>query len=317
MKNRNEESVKSIEMLKEQLWECFESYTDLQLEVARNAESQEILEYLLKKITANIDWSSTWANVSIFEQMANNEDASPEILTLLAKFGNYGNICRNILNNKNTPLEALLILAKSFNKDVRYSVACRRPLHPQILDILARDPSVEIRECISSKLENISVESLSILAKDSSSLVRMRVACNPNTPTDMLNELSQDKDLGVRMSVAENPSVTRQILVRFSKDEDFRIRKEVASNSNTPIDILSFLSNDEDFLVRYYVALNPNTPSYVVNHMMEDKNFASRCFSYIFDSQVAVLNALKSLPDLFPEDFDFSSYIQKLLTKTK
>ena len=85
----------------------------------------------------------------------------------------------NAASNPNTPVDALIELAKDADCDVRRSAAGN---------------------------PNTPVEVLTELAKDSNWGVRCNTAGNPNTPVEMLTELAKDSDWGVRCSAAGNPN---------------------------------------------------------------------------------------------------------------
>ena len=61
-------------------------------------------------------------------------------------------------------------------------------------------------------------------------VVRRRVACNLNTPVDVLVELAKDSDCDVRMNAAGNPNTPVDVLVELAKDSDFDVRRHAACN---------------------------------------------------------------------------------------
>ena len=60
--------------------------------------------------------------------------------------------------------------------------------------------------------------------------VRCFVACNPNTPADVLTELAKDSDCDVRCFVARNPNTPADVLTELAKDSDYIVRRNAACN---------------------------------------------------------------------------------------
>jgi len=89
-----------------------------------------------------------------------------------------------------------------------------------------------------------------------------------------LHELSEDWSSVVRMAVAKNINTPVDLLYKLADDEDPMVRACVASNRNTPVDLLLKLANDKSWVVRMYVAENDNTPIDVVEKLTEDKEWA-------------------------------------------
>jgi hypothetical protein len=54
--------------------------------------------------------------------------------------------------------------------------------------------------------------------------VRLAVAENPNTPTEILSMLAEDEDADVRYGVAENPHMPEDILLKLAEDDNPYIR---------------------------------------------------------------------------------------------
>ena len=92
---------------------------------------------------------------------------------------------KELAENSNTPPEALIILAKDKNWNIRYRVAQNSNTPPEALIILAKDEDLDVRLC---------------------------VAENSNTPPEALMILAKDKERSVRYCVENNPSSTREII---------------------------------------------------------------------------------------------------------
>ncbi len=80
--------------------------------------------------------------------------------------------------------------------------------------------------------------------------MKIKLAINFNTPTEILTKLLIDKDNIVRYHIANNSNASVKILTILSKDKDYYVRCWVACNPNTPKEILTILSKDKNFHVR-------------------------------------------------------------------
>lgn len=144
---------------------------------------------------------------------------------------------------------------------------------------------------------------LSVLAKDSSDLVRYAVAKNQSTPQKILEkiarkqsedtktrelaikrikdgkilaELAKDSKVRIRMKVASHSDTPREVLEMLAKDSSNFVRQEVATNQNTPESALTMLANDEQIAVREVLAYCCCTPKKVLTILAEDSNYDVR-----------------------------------------
>jgi hypothetical protein len=60
------------------------------------------------------------------------------------------------------------------------------------------------------------------------------LACNQNTPPEILSRLAQDTDANVRWYAARNPNTPPEVLLRLAQDTDEDVRWYAARNPNTP-----------------------------------------------------------------------------------
>ena len=72
-------------------------------------------------------------------------------------------------------------------------------------------------------------------------------------PPDVLALHYQEK-----IKLAQNPNTPTETLKVLATDEDYAVRCGVARNPNTPVETPKVLATDEDYTVRYCVAENPN-----------------------------------------------------------
>ena len=106
---------------------------------------------------------------------------------------------------------------------------------------------------------------LTMLARNRSAEVRMRVADNPYCSADLLEELSVDKNADVRMYVAANPSSPQIALSRLVEDRSstmngmgYSIPETLARNRNCSEDILQKLAGSKLRSIRETVASHAN-----------------------------------------------------------
>lgn len=149
-----------------------------------------------------------------------------------------------IANNPNSPIQALVKLAKDEDPGVREIVASRAACPLEVL-----------------------IE----LSTDSNSTVRWRVGLNQKTPKDILVNLAMDQEPEVRVGVAANRKASDEVLVSLANDPEENIRGEVAKNINTPIKVLVQLSKDQNVLVRYVLARSPSCPSNILSELANDE----------------------------------------------
>ncbi len=76
-----------------------------------------------------------------------------------------------------------------------------------------------------------------------------------------LGSLSDD----MKIKLADDSNTSTEVLTKLSKDKDkdWFIRYCVTENPNTPKEVLKKLSKDEDVSVRYYATEKPNFDSKV------------------------------------------------------
>ena len=110
------------------------------------------------------------------------------------------------------------------------------------------------------------------MAADEDKNVRLKVAKNLNTDSNVLKKLAIDNHHKVRESIAENPNTPPIVLKKIAKDESWWARRNVAKNTNTPVLVLEKLAEDEDSRVRESVAENANTPVLVLEKLAEDED---------------------------------------------
>lgn len=131
-------------------------------------------------------------------------------------------------------------------------------------DLTTEDLLLLIEHCPSSRLTIASAtksgEVLDRLARDASIDVREAVADNLRTATGTLNSLAKDAAAAVRMAVAENANVSEADLETLAKDPVNYVRWGVAHNDKTQSSVLQLMIADPDSYVSDEAKKNPNAP---------------------------------------------------------
>ena len=113
---------------------------------------------------------------------------------------------------------------------------------------------------------------LRLLAEDDDPSVRARVACNINTPLDVMPLLELDDVQPVRAALAANPHTPVELLENMARDYSWtalRIRKAIARHPHVTPQILERLATDESMQVRYEVAHNPKTSAVARRQLLD------------------------------------------------
>lgn len=240
---------------------------------------------ILEQLAANSDHTTRY-------NVAQNPNTPPAALEILynetqtnapatANSRNQKNeIYRRIAANPCTPLRVLeMLAAREFVKEpeteelrhaamfsgcnvegVLQALVYNNSLTPQILAILALDPSAKIRSLL-ARHPNLNPELWQQLAADEDEEVRGAIASSTNCSTFILQTLASDSDREIRQKVAANRNTTANTLEFLSQDLNSQVRETVAVNPNTAPSILEQLARDEQVEVRLAVAQNPNTPT--------------------------------------------------------
>ena len=93
--------------------------------------------------------------------------------------------------------------------------------------------SIEDKRWLASQTE-CSPELLNSLAHEDDPRLRLQIASNPSTPTDLLALLLSD-DIDMKERIAANPSCPREALRRLLEDDDVSVRTFAATNPRSPI----------------------------------------------------------------------------------
>jgi hypothetical protein len=129
------------------------------------------------------------------------------------------------------------------------------------------------------------------LANDVDDYVLSGLACNQNTPSDILDTIVVNAPMAIRCDIADNPSTSEKTLMRLAHDASKFVRYLVASSENTSAEILESMVDDDTQMVRDALLDNSNTPEYIKLQIDPD---------YIAESVVTC--SIQPLEDLSDKD---------------
>lgn len=89
------------------------------------------------------------------------------------------------------------------------------------------------------------------------------IACDPNTPPNILVSLVNHEDPWVRWSVAQNPNTPIEVLNNFADENNVIMLSRLARNPAITVDILIKLAQSDHWTVRHFVTKHPNCPEAV------------------------------------------------------
>lgn len=196
------------------------------------------------------------------------------------------------------PLSALrpwemVMLAASDDENIRQQLANERCLLPGLLSFLSDDSNNKVRLGVASNGSTPS-DVLKKMLVDSDVDMRKALAGNSKTPSDVLTFIaSQHKQTDFRELLTDNHNTPKSLLAGYASDKNLRVRRFVASNIECPPELLTRLSYDKHPKVRVAVARNFLTPKEVLLELYSDEDEKVRAS----DEQTAVI--LSSDTDIF------------------
>jgi hypothetical protein len=203
-------------------------------------------------------------------------NSTPEILRRLASNKTYHEL---LANNVSCPPDVLQKLASSDSLKVRQAVAAHPQTPIEALSRLSNDERVSV--CIAvgtnpstprSVLENISEDRLEAIIRQElhDDTLLKELLTLPNVSEILLNRFAKHANQIVRVSVASNPKSSTELLEGLSLDEAFEVRWACARSARASGAMLERLSADSVWGVRWMVAQNPNTPSAALHQLLLD-----------------------------------------------
>ena len=213
------------------------------------------------------------------EAVAKNSATAPDTLARLAS-DRSGAVRTAVAAHLLTPSSARVLLAGDLRVEVRRAVA-KMPLPVHVVEHLAADPDPEVRVAITAQADlpepvalllardddlrvrrgvaraRGTARSLDLLSTDTSAMVVLNVATNPDSSPDALRLCARHPDELVRAAVVRHPRATTtefpgapgDLVWYLAADEHPLVRTMVAHHSCDP-DTLEMLEQDESDLVR-------------------------------------------------------------------
>lgn len=84
------------------------------------------------------------------------------------------------------------------------------------------------------------------MAQSADYRIRERAALDYDLPLDMQKYLAGDHEKSVRMCLARNPNTSSEVLTALSGDTDSTVRALAAYHNNTPTKVIRYLSLQDD-----------------------------------------------------------------------
>ena len=218
------------------------------------------------------------------KKQARDENTPPKILAKLAKSKDK-EIRRYITENPNTPVEALEKLGEEFPDAI---VA-----NPIFNLLLLEDPESKFVLLSLARASTTSVEKLKELAEHQDRDIRVAVAANHKTPTDIINKIFRG-DWEMKQSVAKNKNVSKELLCDLAEENSFYVCKVIAQRENLPEEVITTLMKSgrltveaftekcdffrpsmeepDSWHVRNLLASNPSIPRNIINKLIRDND---------------------------------------------
>ncbi|WP_405691299.1 hypothetical protein [Streptomyces sp. NBC_00057] len=159
------------------------------------------------------------------------------------------------LRNPATPTEAVVGFADHPSMLLRWALAARSDLPPEVYRRLAADPTPGVRADLA---ENPAIDDalIRVLASDRDHNVRRRLAHNPHVPLDLLTHLAGTTKIGTTLlpRIASASPAEVEALAQSPKPA---ARMLVAQRRDLPPEICDALANDPDAKVAKFIAPHP------------------------------------------------------------
>ncbi|MDX3688890.1 hypothetical protein PV726_00790 [Streptomyces europaeiscabiei] len=159
------------------------------------------------------------------------------------------------LSNPATPIEAAIPFADDPSELLRWPLAERSDLPPEVSRRLATDPDARIRACIAEKLAGDDAL-MRVLAEDECPDVRRRLAHNPNVPLDVLVRFIATKKIGPTLLPRVEAASPAEV-GKLAHSADSTVRMLVALRRDLPAEIRDALATDPDAKVVKSIAPHP------------------------------------------------------------
>lgn len=133
-----------------------------------------------------------------------------------------------------------------------------------------RGPHMDEQQRVEHAYKVSDPDSLAALALDNVERIRVAVAHNRHTASEILEVLARDSSPDVRSAVALRPDTPAQTLLALAADSNGMVRARVSWNSACPDELLERFAADSDSDVRYGVAKNPRASATLLVQLASD-----------------------------------------------
>ena len=144
---------------------------------------------------------------------------------------------------KNHNLLEEMLLFLDYDTETGMIIANRSDLPNHLIEKLAYDSDISIREVIASR-DDLSDTLIKKLSQDKDSTVRAILASNSIIDSDLIKKLAEDKDSVVRSAIADLANIDDDIIQTLSNDFHSSVRKSIANRNNLNDAIVQKLSDD-------------------------------------------------------------------------
>ncbi|MGW2016448.1 translation initiation factor 2 [Streptomyces sp. NPDC001927] len=199
-----------------------------------------------------------------------------------------------LAHNYSTPPDVVAHVARVGDPEARRTVARRKDLPRDLMDLLARDPDPGVRTAVSVRPEPTEAERAAIdyvvephevvqvgpdpylaplaLARSAHPLLRRRVAYNPELPAELVALLAVDEDPGVRIILAQHhPEAPAELLLRCYLEYTGLNRDRLLGLPRFPVAGLGArFGTAEDPAVRLLATLDPAADPALVDALTRD-----------------------------------------------
>ena len=218
-------------------------------------------------------------------RQAQDENTSPETLAELAKSKDK-EILRLVAGNPNTLVETLEKLGEEFPDAI---------VNNPIFDLLLlENPESKFILLSLAGASTTSVEKLKKLAEHQDRDIRVAVAANHNTPTNIVNNLFKS-DWEMKQSVSKNKNISKELLCNLAKENSCYVCSTIAQREDLPEEVITILmksgrwtvgalfpekcdfyrhlpDDPDSWHVRNVLASNPSMPKNIINKLIRDND---------------------------------------------
>ncbi|MFD7783200.1 hypothetical protein ACFV4Q_08945 [Streptomyces nojiriensis] len=149
------------------------------------------------------------------------------------------------------------LLAAHPDSEIRWKLASCPGLPPDVVDLLAADPDVEVVKEVALWTDSPVTARLALHPDPQ---VRLAVSANPSTPLEAVLALAEDPELPLQWALSERTDLPQPLYVRLVAEAHPGLRASYASNPGIGQELIRVLAADPEIRVRRAVAEHPHVP---------------------------------------------------------